>query len=470
MAETPKDADSGGSTRTVFLDSGDERLELKKYRLDVIDGPNEGRSKTFDKRRVTIGSSPDNHFVVDDPAVSRVHAVLEAEDEGYLLRDRESKNGTFVQGLRAHEVYIDDGTTIRVGKTTLRFSTTDEDVEVQLSGREQFGELIGRSRAMREVFSLLERVAPTDATVLVKGESGTGKELVARSLHDQHPERRENSFNVFDCSAVAENLMESALFGHVEGAFTGATGEREGAFQAADGGTLFIDELGKLSPDLQPKLLRVLENQEVKPVGSNETTEVDVRVVAATNQNLQQKMEDGTFREDLYFRLAVVNIDLPPLRERPEDIPLLVEHFLEEANEKSPGDEIGVSYATMEKLKRQPWPGNVRELRNFVERAVLLAQGDSLETKFLDVEAPVEPEPDAAEEGASSMAEMAIREGLPFKDAKNRLVEEFERTYWRTLLQKTEGNVSEAARRADVHRKSVEYILKKHGISREEIG
>jgi DNA-binding NtrC family response regulator len=181
-------------------------------------------------------------------------------------------------------------------------------------------------------------------------------------------------------------------------------------------------------------------------------------------------MEEGTFREDLYYRLAVVNLELPPLRERPEDIPLLVEHFLEESNEKAPGEEVDVSYSTMEKLKRQPWPGNVRELRNFVERAVLLAQGDSLETKFLDVEASVDPALDAAEEGAGSMAEMAIREGLPFKDAKNRLVEEFERTYWRTLLQKTEGNVSEAARRADVHRKSVEYILKKHGISREEIG
>jgi DNA-binding NtrC family response regulator len=467
----PDDNSSGAvSTRTVFLDGGDERLELKKYRLDVLEGPNEQRSTTFERRRVTIGSDPDNHCVIDDPAVSRVHAQIEVEDQGYLLTDRDSKNGTFVNGLRANEVYIDDGTTFRIGKTTLRFSTTDEDVEVQLSGREKFGDLIGRSRAMREVFSLLERVAPSDATVLVKGESGTGKELVARSLHEHNPDRSDGPFNVFDCSAVAENLMESALFGHVEGAFTGATGEREGAFQAADGGTLFIDELGKLSPDLQPKLLRVLENQEVKPVGSNDTTQVDVRVVAATNQNLHQKMQEGTFREDLYYRLAVVNLELPPLRERPEDIPLLVEHFLEESNEKTPGEEVDVSYSTMEKLKRQPWPGNVRELRNFVERAVLLAQGDSLETKFLDVEVSVDPEPDAAEEGAGSMAEMAIREGLPFKDAKNRLVEEFERTYWRTLLQKTEGNVSEAARRADVHRKSVEYILKKHGISREEIG
>ncbi|MFB6263850.1 MAG: sigma 54-interacting transcriptional regulator [Bradymonadaceae bacterium] len=456
------------ATRTVYLDGGDEKLELEEYRLTVLEGPDEGETFSCDARQTTIGSSPENDVVLDDPSVSRFHAVVEVGDEGYLLRDRESKNGTFLEGHRIREVYLGDGSAIRLGRTVLEFDRTGEEVEVHLSGRNQFGDLIGQSSEMREIFSLLERVAPTEATVLVEGESGTGKELVARALHDHHPERKDGPFVVIDCSAIPADLIESELFGHVEGAFTGATEAREGAFVAAEGGTLFLDELGELNPDLQPKLLRALENEAIKPVGSNETIETDVRIVAATNRNLEQEIEEGRFREDLYYRFAVVTVELPPLRERTEDIPMLVEHFLGEATEMAGRDEIDVAYETMEKLKRHDWPGNVRELKNFVERAVLLTQGDEIETRFLDSDDPAPSEPEAAKESASSMAELAIRESLPFKDAKNRLVEEFERTYWRELLERTGGNVSEAARHGDVHRKSVEYILKKHDISRED--
>jgi DNA-binding NtrC family response regulator len=455
-------------TRTVYLDTGEQKLELQKYRLSVIEGADEGDSHTFEARAVEIGSSPENDLVIDDAAVSRHHATIEVDDRGYMLRDAGSKNGTFIGGLGVREVYLEDGAVFRLGNTRVRFGITEEEAEVHFSNKTRFGDLLGQSLQMRELFSLLERVAPTDATVLVEGESGTGKELVAEALHN-HGGRKDEPFVVVDCSAIPRDLIESELFGHMKGAFTGATGNRTGAFEAAQGGTLFLDELGELDIDLQPKLLRALEKREIKPVGSNETIETDVRVIAATNRNLMQEVHEGNFREDLYYRFAVIKIELPPLRDRTEDIPVLVEHFLEQANEMAGRDGVDVSYKTMEKLKRHRWPGNVRELKNFVERAVLLTQGDEIETRFLQAREPTPERPEAARESAASMAELAIDEGLPFKDAKNRLIEEFEKSYWTRLLEGTDGNVSKAARIAGVHRKSVEYILKKLDLSREDI-
>ncbi|MBA2662556.1 MAG: sigma 54-dependent Fis family transcriptional regulator [Bradymonadaceae bacterium] len=457
-------------TRTVYLDGGEQKLELQRYRLAVLEGPNAGDTSSWEGRRVTLGSSPENDVVLDDGATSRFHAVVEVSEQGYVLRDIDSKNGTFVDGLRVREVYLSSPTTFRIGATSIRFDTTGEEVEVRISGREQFGGLLGRSVAMREIFSLLERVAPTDATVLIEGESGTGKELVADAVHNHSP-RRGGPLIVLDCSAIPRDLIESELFGHVKGAFTGATGARKGAFEAAKGGTLFLDELGELAIDLQPKLLRALEKREIKPVGSNETVKTDVRIVAATNRNLLHEVKQGNFREDLYYRFAVIRVHLPPLRDRSEDVTLLVEHFLEAAN-KMAGRTSGVevSYKTMDKLKRHRWPGNVRELKNFVERAVLLTQSDTIETKFLNVSDPGPISNQAAETTALPMVDLAIEQNLPFKDAKNRLVEQFEIEYWSRLLERTDGNVSKAARIAGVHRKSVEYILKKLDLSREDIG
>ncbi|MFU8803710.1 MAG: sigma 54-interacting transcriptional regulator [Bradymonadaceae bacterium] len=457
-------------TRTVFLEGGDQALELQRYEVAVVDGPDKGASMTWESRRMTLGSSPDNDFVLDDPSVSRFHAVIEVDAQGYRLIDSDSKNGSFVDGLRLREVYLNDGTKFRLGNSTLSFKMTGENRSVRFSGRERFGGLWGKSLGMREIFALLERVSPTDATVLIEGESGTGKELVAEAIHDHSP-RKSGPFIVLDCSAIARELIESELFGHVKGAFTGAAGTRKGAFEAAQGGTLFLDELGELATDLQPKLLRALEKREIKPVGSNQTIKTDVRIVAATNRNLQHEVREGGFREDLYYRFAVIKVHLPPLRDRPDDIPLLVEHFLDEAHKMAGRKEkVEIAYKTMEKLQRHRWPGNVRELKNFVERAVLLTQGDTIETKFLTTSEPVDARPVEAAESASSMVELAISEGLPFKDAKNRLVEEFEVEYWSRLLERTDGNVSKAARIAGVHRKSVEYILKKLDLSREDIG
>lgn len=454
-------------TRTVFLDSGEERLELRSYTLSVEAGVNKGVSKRFKGRRVTFGTSPDNDFVLDDPAVSRFHGCIEVSERGYALHDLESKNGTLVNGVRIERAFLDDRMSIQVGDSVLAFATSDEPVAVHFSGNDRFGNMIGSSRAMREVFAMLERVAPTDATVLIEGESGTGKELVAEAIHLNGP-RKDKPFIVVDCSAIARDIIESELFGHVRGAFTGATGERKGAFAAADGGTLFLDELGELPLDLQPKLLRALEKREVKPVGANTTVKTNVRIVAATNRNLIHEVKEGNFREDLYYRFAVIRVALPPLRDRPDDLPRLVEHFLKNAAQMAGRDDIDISYKTMEKLKRHKWPGNVRELKNFVERAVLLTQGAEIETKFLggDVRA------DHGEEtslGVKPLAARAIAEDQPFKDAKNRLIEEFEVAYWSSLLERTNGNVSKAARIAGVHRKSVEYILKKLDLTRSDI-
>jgi DNA-binding NtrC family response regulator len=258
---------------------------------------------------------------------------------------------------------------------------------------------------------------------------------------------------VFDCSAVPADLAESELFGHVKGAFTGAVANRKGVFEQADGGTLFLDEIGELPLDLQPKLLRVLESGQVRPVGSGEVRRADVRIVAATNRRLDREVESGSFREDLYYRLAVVRVRLPPLRQRPEDVPLLVQHFLGLAG----ADGVHVGYETMRRLQAHPWPGNVRELRNYVDRAVVLSEGGRLETRHLSDRdlGGGDGEPDGAGGG------VPVRYDLPFKDAKGRLLDAFERNYWLRLLEETGGNVSEAARRGGIHRKSLEYLAKK---------
>lgn len=457
-------------TRTVFLEGGDEQLELQRYRLRVVEGDDEGLEITCDAASLSLGSAPTNELVLNDPGVSRVHASIDVNDEGYLLIDRDSKNGLFVDGLRVRQVFLDDRTVFRLGNTSVRFELTDEKKAVTFSGQDRFGDLLGSSRSMREIFSMLERVAPTEATVLIEGESGTGKELVAEAVHNHSP-RSDGPLVVLDCSAIPRDLIESELFGHVKGAFTGATGSRKGAFEAARGGTLFLDELGELATELQPKLLRALEKREIKPVGSNRTLKTDVRIIAATNRNLLQEVREGNFREDLYYRFAVIRVQLPPLRDRPEDIPTLVEHFLREANARTGRDDLDIAYKTMEKLKRHRWPGNVRELKNFIDRAVLLTQGDNIETRFLTPSEPAaEGIPESLEESALPLVQTALDENLPFKDAKNRLIEQFEMEYWSRLLERTDGNVSKAARIAGVHRKSVEYILKKLDLTRQDLG
>lgn len=450
-------------TRTVLLDAQTEALRLRRFVLRTPDD----HAHEFSARRVRIGSSPDNDLVLDDRSVSRHHARIEVDHRGYRLLDCDSKNGTLVGPTRIQEAWIEDGTNLRLGETTLRFELLKEEVEVPLSKRTQFGKLRGKSERMREVFALLERIAPSDATVLIQGDSGTGKELVAQAIHDASP-RANGPFVVFDCSAVSPELIESELFGHVKGAYTGASTSREGVFEQAHGGTLFIDELGALSLDLQPKLLRALEERQIRRVGGNKTIHTDARIVAATNTKLRQAVEEGNFREDLYYRFAVITVDLPPLRDRPDDIPMLVEHFVQELSSQHATGKLNVSFQTMEKLKNYRWPGNVRELRNFIERAALLAASGEVDAKWLP-----ETSPEALRAQRSSnvppwLQEADISFDLPFKEAKANLTEAMESAYWSHQLDAHDGNLSAAARSAGVHRKTAEYLVRKLGLRAQD--
>ena len=442
-----------GDTRTILADVAPESLRLRKYWL--ADG--HGRRECFDRRLIYGGSAPENQFVIDDPTVSRVHFKIEVDRSGYRVRDLDSKNGTLVNGVRVTDAYLPAECLLRVGGSELTFALDTESVEVELATRNRFGDILGESLQMKEIFALLARVAPTSATVLVQGESGTGKELVAEAMHTKSP-RADGPFVVFDCSAVPRDLVESELFGHVKGSFTGATANRIGAFEEANGGTLFLDEIGELPMDLQPKLLRVLEKLEIKPVGGNRRTKVDCRIVAATNRDLQKEVQAGTFREDLYYRLAVIKVHLPPLRNRTEDLPLLVRHFVAEYRAQGLHTDFQISYDTMARLQRHAWPGNVRELKNFLERAMLLAGTGDIDTRFI---ASGGPGPAAPPADVTSTGAIQVDYRLPFKDAKARIVDEFERVYWTRLLAKTGGNISEASRIGGIHRKSLEYLLKK---------
>ena len=433
---------------TVVATHLSQELSFSGYRLT----DEQGREFDFRQRLIHIGSSPDNDLVIDAPTVSRTHARLEFDGAGYLLTDLSSKNGTYTGDVRLGSAYLPAEVMVRFGQARLRFQLMGDEVRVNLSPTGTFGRLIGHSSQMREIFGLLARVSPTDTTVLVEGESGTGKELVAEAIH-QHSRRRDASFVVFDCSAVAPELVESELFGHVRGAFTGAVTSRTGVFEMANGGTLFLDEIGELSADLQPKLLRVLETGQYRPVGASSLKTTQVRVIAATNRDLSQEVEAGSFREDLFYRLAVIRVKLPALRHRRDDIPELVKHFLEDAG----ATEVAVNFDTMKRLQAHPWRGNIRELKNYVARAIVLSDQGRLETQYLS-EVPVANH--AIDDGAQLGALTPDYE-LPFKDAKGRLLDTFERRYWRRRLESSGGNVSEAARQGGIHRKSLEYLIKK---------
>jgi DNA-binding NtrC family response regulator len=451
-------------TRTVHVDLPVDSMKLRKYTLRVVEGPDKGLSRTFERRLVYVGTGPDNHLVLTDPTVSRTHARIQFDPAGYKIADEGSKNGVIVSGMRVTGAYLPAEARITLGQTTLVFSLGTEEVELSIARESRFGRLLGQSVEMREIFAMLKRVVPTDATVLIEGESGTGKELVAEALH-QFGARRARPFVVFDCSAVPRELMESELFGHVRGAFTGAVRDRIGAMEEAHGGTLFLDEVGELPPDLQPKLLRALEKQEIKPVGGNRRIQLDLRIVCATNRDLEAEVDAGGFRQDLFYRLGVIRIQLPPLRKRPEDIPMLADHFLAELAARHGVPPARLSYDTMERLKEYGWPGNVRELRNFLERSVILAGALQGAPKPLDIPPPTRTS--ARRDGADPDEVLVVDFEQPFKDEKDRLVSTFEARYFGRLLKRTEGNVSKAARIAGIHRKSLEYLLKQLDLARD---
>ncbi len=443
-----------GPTRTLPLESPPPDRVFSCYTLRIG-----ASAERVDRPLLRVGSGSAVDLHLDDPSVSRLHFEIEATSLGYRLRDLGSRNGTFVNGCRAVEVFLEQGSRIVAGRTDLRFELLREDAIVPASPDGRFGPLVGHSTAMRELFAVLERAAPTDATVLIEGESGTGKELAAQAVH-LHSRRAGKPFVVFDCAAVPHGLVESALFGHEKGAFTGASNRHVGAFEEADGGTLFLDELGELAPDLQPKLLRALETHTFRRVGGTATLRSDARIVAATNRDLALEMNAGTFREDLYYRLAVVHVRIPPLRERPSDIRPIVRHLLTKlcrSADDAEGVFQGLSEETWSRLERHPYRGNVRELRNLVERGLALSD---------DGTPLLEPTATHASPAASPYgAELPIDLDRPLMEQKAELVARFERCYLTAILEQHDGNISQAARAAGLDRMYFKQLLKKRSIS-----
>jgi two-component system, NtrC family, response regulator GlrR len=432
------------TTVTIALQDGREHALVPPLRLGILEGAQAGASFTARRDRIVIGTHESADVTLLDRAVSRFHCEIAVAGGQVVIRDLGSRNGTLVDGVSVLAAHLRSGQTITIGRTQLRFDLGSEPVKVPVAARENFGGLIGSSPAMRMVFSVLERAAASDATLLIEGDTGTGKEATAEAIHT-HGRRKGGPFIVVDCGAIPPQLLESELFGHEKGSFTGAIGARQGAFEAAQGGTIFLDEIGELPLELQPKLLRALEKREIKRIGNARHQSVDVRVVAATNRDLRAEVNARRFRSDLYYRLAVLEVRLPPLRERPEEIPALIEHLLAGLGAASaPGSELLRDPAVLADLRRHPWPGNVRELRNYVERCLALREPPPL--------------PRAPEEDAATAAPDDLRA------ARESWTRDFEKKYLEDLLARHANNVSAAARAAGVDRKYFYRLLWRNGL------
>ncbi len=418
--------------------------------LVVADGPDRGARCALGPSGVRVGTATNCALRLSDPTVSRLHCEVSLGQNAMHVQDLGSTNGTFIDGVRVQDAELLSGSRLRLGNTVLQVVASDASYTLELSPRHSFGEVLGASVEMRRLYAVLEKVAPTNTTVLIQGETGVGKELVARAIHEASPRARK-PFVVVDCGAIAENLIESELFGHVRGAFSGAVGDRRGLFEEADGGTLFLDEIGELPLSLQPKLLRALERLEVRRVGGNTSRTVDVRIVAATNRSLASSVNDGTFREDLYYRISVVEASLPPLRARRDDIPLLANHFYR----RYAGDKEVMPNELVASMLPRAWPGNVRELRNFIERSVSLGT--------TRMQPPAQRSTSALTESAST-ASSIVPIHLPLKDARAVWTEQFELLYVRALLEKTAGNVTRAAELAGVNRRSLQRLIASLGL------
>jgi two-component system, NtrC family, response regulator GlrR len=416
----------------------------RRFRLTVVEGPAAGASWESRGERCAIGSQQGNDLVVADPTVSRFHCEIAVELDRARIIDLGSTNGTVLDGVEVRDAYLRAQSLLRIGSTAIQFQLGTELDPLPISERAEFGGLVGRSRPMRSVFALLERAAASNATVLLEGETGTGKGDAALALH-RASARGARPFVVVDCSAIPENLLESELFGHERGAFTGATTQRIGAFEEANGGTIFLDELGELPASLQPKLLRVLENREIRRVGANTTQKIDVRIVAASNRDLRAEANAGRFRSDLWFRIAVVRITLPPLRQRRDDLPLLAEILLERLGAEPEQRSLLATSSFLARLDAAAWPGNVRELRNYLERC--LVYRDALPIGDDDT-APCPADPTT----------------LPFSQARERALEVFEREYLTRLLRDHGGKMAISARAAGIGRVYLYKLLVRHGM------
>ena len=432
--------------------------------LVVVSGSARGKRVKLGER-LTVGKASDNDLVLPDDTVSRHHCELERTSKGVVVRDLGSTNQTRVGRTAVREAVIESGSTIVVGSVELLLRGEPNRTQVLPSEATSFGEALGVSLSMRQIFGVLERIAPTDASVLLEGETGTGKDVLARSIH-QMSNRKDQPFVVVDCGAVSYNLIESELFGHERGAFTGAVAARQGAFEIAGHGTVFLDEVGELPLDVQPKLLRVLESGEFRRVGGNKPLHAEARIVAATKRNLKEEVERGKFREDLYFRLSVVPITVPPLRTRREDVPGLVEQFLDLARKRDPSaSAISLTRETVSALAAHDWPGNVRELRNVLDRAIYIATaGGEREIRLVDL--PVSPGSIAVAPSGSGGGGgyPAFDADKSYREIRSDFESEFERRYVAWLLDRHGGNISAAAREAKMDRKHLYDLARKRGL------
>ncbi|MDP1920985.1 MAG: sigma 54-interacting transcriptional regulator [Myxococcales bacterium] len=446
------------TTHTLVVENR-TTLKVRKCKLSITTGPEAGKVLVSDKERLRVGAHSTNDLVLgEDRAASRHHFEIQYTERGYLVIDLNSTNGTFLDGRRVERAYLSSGSQVRAGQTMVVFAPIDEEVTVEPDRDGELEGMVGQSVKMRQIFGLIKKIAPMDVSVIVQGETGTGKELVARAVHTLSGRKR-GPFVVLDCGAIPPNLIESELFGHEKGAFTGAIASRPGAFERANGGTIFLDELGELRVDLQPKLLRVLENREVRRVGGNEVIEVDVRVIAATNRDLVKEIQAGNFREDLYFRLSVINIQLPPLRQRREDVPIIIRKALADPDVVTRHGKKRVMPAAMAVLQGYSWPGNIRELVNVVSHVLTFSDGEEIDVSHLP----------ARLQGQQKEQPLPFNEHLSFKDAKEQLLESFEREYITQVLKRCDGNISRAARESGLHRKSVERLVKKYSLDARAI-
>jgi DNA-binding NtrC family response regulator len=430
----------------VFLRGRQEHSNPHEYRIAVTAGRHAGFQRAIDGRELRIGKDPANHLCIPDPSVSRFHCVIERRPRGLLLRDLDSTNGTQLGGHFIECAYLAPRVPFTIGKTTLQVLSGEA---AQPVADKSAAQILGHSPAIARLVASLPRVAASAVTVLIEGETGTGKSLLAEQIHKQGP-AASGPFVVVDCGAIPPSLIESELFGHEKGAFTGATERRIGAFEAADGGTVFLDEIGELPLTLQPKLLRAIEERTVKRVGSTSSLRIETRVIAATNRDLRASVAAGQFRADLYYRLEAIRLHMPSLRERLQDLPMLIEQF---ARRLQPG--IGPELvADLQRLlgARTEWPGNVRELRNAVEKVLVLGDLGTDETEATPLPPPA-PLP-ASFDGSVS-----------FKMAKEEAVSAWEQAYLASLLRHAKGNLSQAARVVQMDRSHLRELLRRYHLA-----
>ncbi len=437
---------------TALYTGAEGHLLERTFRLRVVAGPDAGIEHALDEGTTMVGTHGDNTVVLTDSTVSRYHLELRVRTDGILVKDLDTTNGTRHGGTKLGQVVLTGPARLRLGKQTEVELVPDErEVSLDDYQGDRFGRVIGTSPAMLRLFALLARISPTEATVMLSGETGTGKEAMAEAIH-QRSGRAAGPFVVVDCGSIPHELIASELFGHARGSYTGATSDKRGLIEVASGGTLFLDEIGELALDLQPQLLRVLDKRQVRRVGETAPVDVDIRVVAATHRDLRAMVKAGQFREDLYYRLAVVRCEIPPLRERLADVAALARHFAEEMGRSG----FDLSAALIEQLGRHDWPGNVRELRNVVERAL------SLGTSQLELSDDTGAARAPVVTGLAPPPTEVLE--LPFKEAKAALIEGFEREYLVHLLARNKGNISRAAAEAGIDRNYIHRLVKKYNI------